>query len=190
MKRFLHCSPSSQIPPNDKLSGKRSCLPFFRSSPACITLHTDGKDPPGRPQRQQMNAITSFLDASTVYGHTPALKGLLRNQSSPEGLLAINTRFSDGGFPYLPFVPDIPSGCLQDPGDLRGERVECFLAGDSRVSEIPPLSALHTLWLREHNRIAAGLKDLNGHWSREQVYQEARKIVGALHQASRHDKYT
>ncbi|XP_048829891.1 thyroid peroxidase isoform X2 [Brienomyrus brachyistius] len=171
-----------KIPRNDKLSGKRSCLPFFRSSPACPSPHTDGEDPPARPQRQQMNAITSFLDASTVYGHTPALEGLLRDLSSAEGLLAVNTRFSDGGFPYLPFVPSIPSGCLQDPGDLRGERVECFLAGDSRVSEILPLSALHTLWLREHNRIAAGLKELNAHWSHEQTYQEARKIVGALHQ--------
>lgn len=56
------------------------------------------------------------------------------------------------------------------------------MAGDSRSSEVISLAALHTLWLREHNRLAKALKELNPQWSSETVYQEARKIVGALHQ--------
>ncbi|KAK1170717.1 thyroid peroxidase [Acipenser oxyrinchus oxyrinchus] len=173
-----------KIPPNDTFSTKKDCLPFYRSSPACgtgeqvvlfETLTVSN-------QRQQINALTSFIDGSTVYGSTPALENELRNLTSEEGLLNVNTRFSDNGREFLPFVAQVPSPCAQDLGDPDGVRIECFLAGDSRSNEVISLSALHTLWVREHNRIARTLKKLNTHWSAETAYQEARKIVGALHQ--------
>ncbi|ELR60992.1 Thyroid peroxidase [Bos mutus] len=44
------------------------------------------------------------------------------------------------------------------------------------------LDASTVLWLREHNRLATALKALNAHWSADTAYQEARKVVGALHQ--------
>uniref|UniRef100_A0A8D1AZ72 Myeloperoxidase n=1 Tax=Sus scrofa TaxID=9823 RepID=A0A8D1AZ72_PIG len=52
--------------------------------------------------------------------------------------------------------------------------------GDSRASEMPGLTSLHTLLLREHNRLATQLKRLNPRWDGERLYQEARKIVGAM----------
>lgn len=54
------------------------------------------------------------------------------------------------------------------------------LSGDSRASEHILLAASHTLFLREHNRLARELKRLNPQWDGEKLYQEARKILGAF----------
>lgn len=51
--------------------------------------------------------------------------------------------------------------------------------GDSRVTEQPQLTVMHTLWAREHNRVANVLVGLNPTWSNESVFQEARRIVVA-----------
>lgn len=61
----------------------------------------------------------------------------------------------------------------------------CFcgrVSGDSRANEHLGMIALHTLFLREHNRLAEELHKLNPHWSPDTLYQEARKILGAVHQ--------
>ncbi|XP_014852825.1 PREDICTED: thyroid peroxidase isoform X3 [Poecilia mexicana] len=150
------------------------CMPFQRSTPACCSRAGSGM------QRQQLNAVSSFIDASLVYGHTPQLQSDLRDLSGRSGKLAVNGRFQDRqGRPYLPFVAETPSAC---GAAGRGRGVECFRAGEARVNEGLPLIVLHTLWLREHNRLADTLKLINQHWSPEAVFQEARKIVGALHQ--------
>lgn len=39
---------------------------------------------------------------------------------------------------------------------------------------------MHTLWFREHNRIASELLHINPHWDGDILYHEARKVVGAM----------
>ncbi|XP_047638685.1 thyroid peroxidase isoform X1 [Phacochoerus africanus] len=173
-----------QLPTNASGAAGAACLPFYRSSAACGSGRQGalvGNLSWAAP-RQQMNGLTSFLDASTVYGSSPAQEQRLRNWTSAEGLLRVNTRHRDAGRAFLPFAPPpAPPACAPEPGTPTA-RAPCFLAGDSRASEVPGLTALHTLWLREHNRLAAAFKALNAHWSADTAYQEARKVVGALHQ--------
>jgi hypothetical protein len=43
--------------------------------------------------------------------------------------------------------------------------------GDLRVNEQPTLGAMHLLFVRQHNRLARNLKQLNPHWDDEVLYQ-------------------
>ena len=56
----------------------------------------------------------------------------------------------------------------------------CFLAGDGRSNEQTVLASIHTLFVREHNRIAKILGTKNPQWNGERIYQETRLIVGAV----------
>lgn len=150
-------------------------MPFFRSVAACsLNLWPDVEQ---ALQRQQINAVTSFMDASHIYGNTAEVQSSVRDLAGLNGKLVINRKFGDlKGKSFLPTVGK-HSGCRQSPA---GDRVECFHAGDSRANEGLPLTSLHTLFHREHNRIAEALKHINGHWSPETIYQETRKIITAL----------
>lgn len=50
------------------------------------------------------------------------------------------------------------------------------------MDENVALTSIHTLFLREHNRLARELKRLNPQWDSETLYQETRKIMGAYTQ--------
>ncbi|XP_007536196.1 lactoperoxidase isoform X1 [Erinaceus europaeus] len=162
------------FPPNDsKVKTQGKCMPFFRAGFVCPIA------PYQSLAREQINALTSFLDASLVYGPEPSLAIRLRNLSSPLGLLAVNQEVSDHGLAYPPFDNKKPSPCEFINTTAR---VPCFLAGDSRASEQILLATSHTLLLREHNRLATELQRLNPQWDGETLYQEARKILGAFMQ--------
>ena len=115
-------SPSlPQIPPNDpRIKNQQDCIPFFRSSPACtennITI------------RNQINALTSFLDASMVYGSEEPLAMRLRNLTNQLGLMDVNTRFTDNGRALLPFDNLQDDPCLLTN---RSASIPCFLAGQA-----------------------------------------------------------
>ena len=54
--------------------------------------------------------------------------------------------------------------------------------GDDRSTLFIGLAALHTVFVRLHNKFARELQRLNPHWSDETVFQETRKILGAYMQ--------
>ncbi|XP_044143031.1 eosinophil peroxidase-like [Bufo gargarizans] len=170
--RELPCFPL-RIPPNDpRIANRSDCIPLFRSSPAFRR---------SSPIREQMNILTSYVDGSQVYGSTNELANRLRDRTNQLGLMAINNRFNDNGRAYLPFSTNgiEEDFCLQTN---RTSGLPCFLAGDGRVSEQPGLTAFHTLFVREHNRIATVLRRLNPTWNGERLFQESRKIIGAITQ--------
>uniref|UniRef100_H2Z0Z3 EGF-like calcium-binding domain-containing protein n=1 Tax=Ciona savignyi TaxID=51511 RepID=H2Z0Z3_CIOSA len=176
-----------QVPSNDQRITTVRCMPFFRSAAVCGTGDTSGLFQKVS-SREQINAVTSFVDASTVYGSSDSLSNKLRNLSTDEGLMRVNSIYKDvGNREYLPFDPS--KACVQDSRDVSGIKINCFHAGDGRVSEHLTLSTIHTLWVREHNRIARELRTLNPHWNGEILYQETRKIIGAYHQVVNWKEY-
>lgn len=78
---------------------------------------------------------------------------------------------------------------LMFPNDLCRETGGCFLAGDTRSSEQMALASIHTLFVREHNRIAKKLIKINPHWTGDIVYEETRKIVGGILQKITFEDY-
>ncbi|XP_034565821.1 eosinophil peroxidase isoform X2 [Notolabrus celidotus] len=185
-ERTEPCIPIA-LPPNDPRfhPGPENCIPSFRSAPVCGTgfsAYNFGGEP---EKREQINALTAFLDLGQVYGSEDKLALSLRNLSSNDGLLRANTEFKDNGRDLLPFHSldvNICATRARTTNDSNAKEVPCFLAGDVRVDENIALTSLHTLFFREHNRLAGQLKRLNPHWDSETLYQEARKINGAYTQ--------
>ncbi|KAH9282853.1 Peroxidasin [Echinococcus granulosus] len=164
-------------PPGDPRIRQR-CIGFARSSATCGSGSTSILL--GRPQhREQLNQISAYLDASNVYGSEDFENSQLRDTLYDEGHLR-------GGMPtpagkqLLPFNIRGQVDCQADP---QQDFVPCFKAGDHRSNENLGLLSMHTIWMREHNRIADELRSLNPHWSGDRLYHEARKIVGALMQS-------
>ncbi|REK10022.1 MAG: PEP-CTERM sorting domain-containing protein [Planctomycetota bacterium] len=121
---------------------------------------------PGNP-REQFNSISSYLDASAVYGSDQARADALRTMSGG--------RMKTSAGDLLPFNTDnLPNDDNGDPN-----RSAYYVAGDVRANEQTGLTAVHTLFVREHNRLADQLSVDNPTWTDEQIYQQARRLVGA-----------
>ena len=136
--------------------------------------------------RQQTNLITSWIDASNVYGSDASRANWLRTfrdgkmKTSDGELLPYNTVT---GEKVDAIDPDAPSMA----GDQNGT-AKTFVAGDIRAAEQPGLTSLHTIFVREHNRICEVLKS-RGITDDEELYQLARKQVGAEMQAITYNEF-
>jgi hypothetical protein len=154
-------------------------IPFFRSE-----FRTGSGSQ--NSVRQQINLNTSWIDGSAVYGSDSERARWLRTlrsgkmKTSAGNLLPFNTVNAEQTGAIDPNAPSMKN-------DMGGT-VKTFVAGDVRAAENPVLTSIHTLFVREHNRIcdrliAAGLTN------DEQIYQTARKETGALIQAITYQEF-
>ena len=132
--------------------------------------------------RQQENEITSWIDGSMIYGSDENRNSALREgpnspflASSENNLLPINSDDLTNA-----------SGFVRDTQSL-------FLAGDIRANENVTLTAMHTLWMREHNRIAQILINKqtrnNENIDADEIFEQARILVIAEIQKITYEEY-
>gem|GEM_PF-267546 len=133
--------------------------------------------------REYPNSVTGWIDGSSVYGSSQETAdwlrtgqgGQLKVTSDPNGDLLPLAAEDDETAPSMSFV-----------GFSASER---YIAGDSRANEHVGLTAIHILFVREHNRIAEVLESQNPEWTDEDLYQSARKYVTALMQQITYQEY-
>ena len=125
--------------------------------------------------REQLNEITGWIDASNVYGSDEERANALRKlngsgklKTSKRGLLPFNT------------------AGLSNAG---GNSETLFLAGDVRANEQIGLTVMHTLFVREHNRLAKKIKRNKPHLSGDEIYLRARRIVAAQMQVITYNEF-
>ncbi|NEZ68339.1 hypothetical protein D0962_37400 [Leptolyngbyaceae cyanobacterium CCMR0082] len=115
--------------------------------------------------RRIPNEITAWIDGSNVYGSEAERLASLRAFSG--GRLLV----SEGNLlPIQPPDADLPNDNAGAPGR------PLFIAGDVRANENIVLSSIHTLFVREHNRLADELSAVHPDWNDEQIFQRARQI--------------
>ena len=150
----------------------------FNTGTASMSFHRSssfGIDSNG--VRQQHNDITTYIDASNVYGSDEQQARALRTL---DGTGKLKTYHSNNGDVLL-------------PKNTQG----FFVAGDERANEQVGLTAAHTLFVREHNRLTEQISaklatktpellkqfHQSGLNKDDFIYETARKIVGAEIQA-------
>jgi hypothetical protein len=128
--------------------------------------------------RQQTNFTTAFIDGSVIYGSDASTASILRGGPAHPGAKLRTSNDINGDaenlLPRNAFGPDPTAP---------------FVSGDDRVNDNIPLTSLHTLFMREHNRLVDVYSAQHPAWSSEELYQHARKTVGAELQAITFNEY-
>jgi hypothetical protein len=153
----------------DPFSNGGVSLPFQRSGYVEGTGTNDGNP------REHPNTITSFIDASTVYGSDPERADFLRTEGG-------KLKVSNGDL--------LPLNDPNDPMPNAGPNgATSFLAGDVRANENVALTAVHTAFVREHNAWVDRLSAENPGASDEWLYQKAKAYVEAEIQHITYNEY-
>ncbi|KIH50510.1 hypothetical protein ANCDUO_19410, partial [Ancylostoma duodenale] len=77
----------------------------------------------------------------------------------------LRTHGSTGELPQI----DIKAKCQAEG--------RCALSGSDDVNILPGVTALHTIFIKQHNRMARLLREQNRHWPDAKLFEEARRIV-------------
>jgi hypothetical protein len=161
----------SNTDPLEEFSNTTNVIAFNRS-PNFPGTGTSTANP-----RQQINTIPSYISGNPIYGTTNARLDWLR-QGPLDGDPTNNSALLmlPGG--YLPTrdARGDPANApaMDSQGHLAATPNDTAVAGDARANENIALTATHTLFAREHNRIV-GL--LPTSLSDEDRFQIARRVV-------------
>lgn len=153
------------VPKNDPAHSQTNteCMNFVR------TLTDKDQNCPDtlvdRPA-EQLTVVTSYLDLSLVYGNNDAQSRPIR--AFVGGRLRVTER---RGYEWPPQAENVTASC-----DAQDQDEVCYRTGDVRTNQNPGLAILQIILMREHNRIADVLQELNPHWDDELTFQEARRI--------------
>ncbi|VDM26750.1 unnamed protein product, partial [Toxocara canis] len=162
------CLPVIVDADDPRYGGFLNCMPYARTTLAPRQFCALGP-------REQANQATSYLDASVIYGSTPNRGSVLR--TFRDGQLLTSVESINGKMPPTSKIIDsmltASSACASNGGKI------CFMSGTEHVNFLPSVTTLHTIWIRQHNRIAASLLAINPKWTDEQLFEESRRIVAA-----------
>lgn len=131
--------------------------------------------------RNVANYTTGFIDASPIYGTDDHTARWLRTgvngklKVSEGNMLPFNTLDGELNGATDPEAPPINQSM---PGMNR-----YFVSGDPRVNENLAILSLHTLFVREHNRICDELIRQSPGYTDEALYQKARSMVAGIIQS-------
>lgn len=155
----------------DPIVTKGGVIPFKRSV-YDLDTGTDTENP-----RQQINQLSAFIDGANVYGvDETRLEALRANDGS--GKLKVQPSATGDLMPFN--EGNLPNAAMPEDSNP----AKFFLAGDIRANEHGVLTAMHTLFVREHNRLCERIIQrhpvLRG--DDEKIFLLARKLVGAIMQ--------
>ncbi len=154
--------------PLERFESDLDAIPFVRSEPGTQS------DPEGA--RTHINELSSYLDGSGIYGTSPEQLDWLR--AGPlDGDPTNNSPYlltEELMLPTAAARPGTSPPTMELTGRLRSDPSAAFIAGDARANENWALTSLHTLFVREHNRIVSELPD---DLLPEARFQIARRVV-------------
>jgi hypothetical protein len=169
--------PFAATDPLERFRNDLGTMPFRRDTAAA------GTGASAASPREQVNTVSSFIDGWSVYGGTRERLEWLRvgpvdGEMANNGASLLLT--PDGHLPRATARgnPAAAPGMKTD-GRLRLAPQTAAVAGDVRANENMALTAIHTLFAREHNRI---VRALPATLSAEERFQIARRVVSAEQQ--------
>eukprot|EP01132_Coremiostelium_polycephalum_P003739 gene3739-4658_t len=159
------------------------CDPYF--DPHCVgnktmnyfrTKYVEVECEPGKTVKEsdgkcyeQINSLSAYIDANPIYGSSGEVAFRLRSLVGGQ-LKVTNTQYGD-----LP--PKNVKNVLMDNDAHLVPNEEIFSVGERRGNENPGLLSIHTVFIREHNRIAKEFGKNHPDWDDETLFQHARSCI-------------
>uniref|UniRef100_A0A915D5A7 Chorion peroxidase n=1 Tax=Ditylenchus dipsaci TaxID=166011 RepID=A0A915D5A7_9BILA len=179
-KSHPDCMSISLAPDDVRFRGFVNCMEYSRT----VAAPRSAKCALG--PREQANQATSFLDGSTIYGSTMERMKKLRSFHNGRLVTSHESPNSRELPPTMDLLEQVFSPHFACANSVPSS---CFIGGSEHINFLPSIAALHSLFIRQHNRIAKELQNYNKQWTDEQLFQETRRIVVAQLQHITYNEY-